>query len=232
MQTIPKIIHQIWAGGESLPNILKELGETWKERHPQWEYILWSESNILSFIIKYFPGYLDLYHSFYYDIQRWDAIRYLIMYKIGGMYVDFDYECLENVAPLLAGKTCAFAMEPDIHAKLFNKATVFNNALMASVPAHVFMKKAIERVFSEKILQYDNTFDKREYVLNTTGPWMLGELYNEFEDKNSIYLIPAKFVSPFTKMEAEAVINGDKSEHLEEKLQEAYAIHYFLGTWL
>mgnify|MGYP006980733036 FL=1 len=39
-------------------------------------------------------------------------------------------------------------------------------------------------------------------------------------------------MSPFNKMEAEAVMNGDKSEYLEEKLQEAYAVHYFLGTWL
>lgn len=229
---IPKIIHQIWAGKEPLPEILRGLGETWKEHHPEWEYRLWNGNDVASFIIAYFPEYRDLYHSFYYDIQRWDAIRYLILYQIGGMYVDFDYECLENVEPLLADKTCCFAMEPDIHAELFHKTMVFNNALMASVPSHLFMKKIIEKAFTEKRLPYDKTFNKREYVLNTTGPWMLEEVYHTFEDKKSIHLIPAKFVSPFTKMEAEAVINSDQSEHLEEKLQDAYAIHYFLGTWL
>jgi mannosyltransferase OCH1-like enzyme len=230
MTTIPKIIHQIWVG-EPLPNSLKELGDTWKEYHPGWEYRLWNECNILSFIIEYFPEYVDFYHSFHYDIQRLDAIRYLILYQTGGMYVDFDYECLENIEFLLYGKTCCFAMEPDIHAKLFNKEMVFNNALMASIPSHLFLKKVIEKVFSKKT-PYNNIFDKREYVLNTTGPWMLGELYNTFEDKTSIYLIPAKFVSPFTKMEAEAVIDGVRTEYLEKKLNEAYAVHYFLGTWL
>jgi mannosyltransferase OCH1-like enzyme len=230
MEAIPKIIHQIWAGKQPLPNMLKELGETWKGHHPEWEYRLWNDNDILSFIVEYFPEYLDLYHSFHYDIQRWDAIRYLILHQTGGMYIDSDYECLENVEPLLEGRTCVFAMEPDIHAELFNKAMVFNNALMASVPAHLFLKKVIEKVFSQNTLQYD-TSDKMNCVLNTTGPWMLGELYQKFEDKNSIYLIPAKFVSPFTKMEAETVFNGAQSEHLEEKLQEAYAVHYFFGTW-
>jgi mannosyltransferase OCH1-like enzyme len=230
MTTIPKIIHQIWVG-DPLPNVLKELGDTWKKYHREWEYRVWNENDILSFIIEYFPEYVDLYHSLHYNIQRLDAIRYLILYQIGGMYVDFDYECLENIEPLLDGKTCCFAMEPDIHAKLFNKEMVFSNALMASVPAHLFLKKIIRKVFSKKI-PYNDTLDKREYVLNTTGPWMLGELYNTFEDKNSIYLIPERFVSPFTKMEAKAIINGAKTEHLDEQLKEAYAVHYFLGTWL
>jgi len=229
---IPKLIHQIWSGKyEPLPDIFRQLGETWKEQHPEWEYRLWSEQDILSFLDECFPELRELYHAFYYDIQRWDAIRYLILYKIGGMYVDFDYECIENVDPLLEGKTCAFAMEPDMHTALLNKTKMFNNALMASVPSHLFLEKVIEKVFSTQTLQSD-TSNKMRCVLQTTGPWMLGDLYDEFEDKNSIYLVPAKFVSPFTKKEVNAVINGNISEHLEEKLQEAYAIHYFLGTWL
>lgn len=231
MPAIPKIIHQIWSGiDEPLPSLFHNLGETWREYHPGWTYEFWDNDRMTGFIEEFYPQYADVYNRYPFHIQRWDAIRYLILYQMGGMYVDFDYECMENVEPLLAGKTCAFAMEPAVHAELFNKTMVFNNALMASVPDHLFMKKVIEKVFSEEILQYD-TSDKMVCVLNTTGPWMLGELYDTFEDKNSIYLIPAKFVSPFTKMEAEAVFNGVESDHLEEKLQEAYAIHYFMGAW-
>ena len=152
MRTIPRIIHQIWSGKyEQLPDMFKELGETWKENHPGWEYRVWNEKDILCFLADCFPEYIDMYHSFYYDIQRWDVIRYLILYEIGGMYVDFDYECLGNIEPLLSEKTYAFAMEPEIHAKLFDKKNVFNNALMASIPRHLFMKNVIKYVFSQKI---------------------------------------------------------------------------------
>lgn len=228
---IPKIIHQIWSDiDEPLPSSFRNLSKTWKEYHPEWQYEFWDNDRMNSFIRRFYPQYEDVYNRFPYHIQRWDAIRYLILDQMGGMYVDFDYECLENIEPLLAERTCVFAMEPNLHAELFNKAMVFNNALMASVPAHPFMEKVIEYVFSNEPLQYDIS-DKMTCVLNTTGPWMLGELYSKFEDKDSIYLIPAKFVSPFTKMEAEAVLYGDQSESLEDKLQEAYAIHYFMGAW-
>ncbi|WP_246867052.1 glycosyltransferase [Parabacteroides distasonis] len=33
-------------------------------------------------------------------MQRWDAIRYLILYRMGGMYVDFDYQSLERMENL------------------------------------------------------------------------------------------------------------------------------------
>lgn len=232
---IPKIIHQIWSGTkEPLPAFFHNLGETWKEFHPKWQYEFWDNNRMISFVREFYPQYEDLYNRYPYDIPRWDVIRYLILYKTGGMYVDFDYECLENIEPLLEGKTCAFAMEPEMHAKVFNKAIAFNNALMASVPAHPFIKEIIEKVFSNETFQY-NTTNKMICVLNTTGPWMLERLYSEFNDKDSIYLIPAKFVSPFDADETDILTKGSQSKSLEEelerKLQEAYAIHYFFGTW-
>lgn len=231
MQTIPKIIHQIWSGiDQPLPSLFRKLGETWQEYHSDWQFEFWDDERMNSFVRNFYPQYEDLYNRYPYNIQRWDAIRYLILDQMGGVYIDFDYECLENIEPLLVGRSCVFAMEPDIHAKFFNKPMVFNNALMGSIPAHSFMKKVIKYVFSEKPLQHD-TSDKMVCVLNTTGPWMLGELYSKFKDKESIYLIPAKYVSPFNKMEAEAVFNGAKSDYLEDKIQEAYAIHYFVGAW-
>lgn len=232
MLTIPRIIHQIWSGiDKPLPSLFRNLGETWKEYHPEWQYEFWDNDRMIGFIREFYPQYEDIYNRYPYDIQRWDTIRYLILDNIGGMYVDFDYECIENVEPLLTGKSCVFAMEPEAHVKLFNKEMMFNNALVASVPGHLFMKKVIEKVFSEKTIQCD-TSDKMKCVLNTTGPLMLSELYDTFEDKSSIYLIPAKFVSPYSKMEVNEIINGTQSEYLEQKVEESYAIHYFLGAWI
>lgn len=229
---IPKIIHQIWSGiDKPLNSVFRALGETWQEHHPEWQYEFWDDERMNSFICKYYPQYKEIYNRYPYNVQRWDTIRYLILYQMGGLYVDFDYECLENIEPLLTGKTCCFAMEPASHAELFNKAKMFNNALIASTPAHLFLKKVINSVFSEDILQYD-TSNKMSCVLNTTGPLMLGNVYSDFKDQNSIYLIPAKYVSPFSKKEVETIINGANPTYLEEKLQEAYAIHYFWGGWI
>jgi mannosyltransferase OCH1-like enzyme len=119
MKEIPKIIHQIWSGiEEPLPEYFRILGETWKEHHPTWKYELWDNERMTGFIRTYYPQHWEIYQKYPYNVQRWDAIRYLILYKIGGMYVDFDSECLKPHDELFTGKTCCFSMEPEEHGKV------------------------------------------------------------------------------------------------------------------
>jgi mannosyltransferase OCH1-like enzyme len=230
---IPKIIHQLWSDtGYPLPGFLKEWSKTWKEHHPAWQYEFWDNSRMNSFIHEFFPEYVDTYDRFPYDIQRWDAIRYLILWQMGGMYVDFDYECLESFEDILSGKECCFSMEPDSHLFPEGKKIPynFNNAMMACMPRHPFMQLAIQEAFSKKVSAYPVS-DQFHYVLSTTGPYMLIRNYEKYEQKDEIYLIPAEWVSPFGIGELKLILNGAKNEHFEKKLQTAKAIHYFLGNW-
>lgn len=231
---IPKIIHQIWSGiDEPLPEYFRILGDTWKEQYPDWKYELWDNSKMNSFIQEFYPQYWDIYTKYPFNVQRWDAIRYLILDKIGGMYVDFDYESLEPLDKLIEGKSCCFALEPQSHCDMFKKRIMFNNALMLNEPGHPFMKRIVESVFSYKRLEYDTSL-KNMCVLNTTGPWILIDLYEALEDeqKNEVYLIPHKYVTPFDVMMARRFRMGEMSGVLEESLKEAYAVHYFFNSWL
>jgi mannosyltransferase OCH1-like enzyme len=233
MITIPKIIHQIWSGiDEPLPKHFEILGETWKEHYPDWQYEFWDNKRMIDFVWKYYPQNWDIYNSFPYNIQRWDVIRYLILYKMGGMYVDFDYESIKPMDELLNGKTCCFALEPEYQYWFFNKNIMFNNALMLSVPKHPFMLQIIERSLSKENLSYAK-IPKNECVLNTTGPYMLIDLYENLnqEEKEAIYLIPAKYVTPFDGYQARSAIYGIENEDLERCLDHAYAVHYFFTAW-
>lgn len=62
----------------------------WKEHHPDWEYCFWNKEAIEKFMDEYFPELIPIYNEFRYPVQRWDAIRYLILYHIGGLYVDLE----------------------------------------------------------------------------------------------------------------------------------------------
>lgn len=233
---IPKIIHQIWDDrNKPLPSFLSLLAETWKEQYPAWQYEFWDGKRIEYFIVNYYPELANMYHSFKYDAQRWDAVRYLILNVFGGMYVDFDYESLLPIDDLIEGKTCCFSQEPSTHQKSVMKKKhdeFFSNSLILSIPSHPFLGKIIRQVFSEKT--FANNKSKFECVLDTTGPWMLTNLYeslNEMEQKD-IYLIPAKYVTPFDAPQMRRVKKGDESDDLEECLREAYAVHYFFGLWI
>jgi mannosyltransferase OCH1-like enzyme len=150
------------------------------------------------------------------------------------MYVDFDSECLEPMDELFIGKTCCFSMEPEEHGLLlFNKTLYFNNALMASVPEDPFMKKIIEQVFSYIPAQKKLFGGQRiTEILTSAGPLMLVDLYEKYGHQYNIYLIPAKYVSPFTDKEVRLIMQGDESEELERKLEGAYSIHYFFNGWV
>ncbi|MDR1458641.1 MAG: hypothetical protein LBI60_00275 [Bacteroidales bacterium] len=231
---IPEIIHQIWSGvDEPLPEHFRILGETWKEHHPAWKYEYWDNDRMNIFVRENYPGYWDAYNRFPYNVQRWDAIRYLILDRIGGMYVDFDYESLEALDMLLKNKTCCFAQEPQSHCRIFNREVMFNNALMVCVPEHPFMKRIVQRVFSEEIVSYRDS-SKDVCVWKTTGPWNLIDLYEQStpEEKKAVYLIPDKYVTPFDVMQARRFRMGEDSEDLEKCLREAYAVHYFFNGWL
>jgi len=230
---IPEIIHQIWSGKDGpLPDLLKEWGQSWIKYHPDWKYELWENDRINSFIREYFPQYVEIYDQFPYDIQRWDAIRYLILLKNGGMYVDFDYECLEPLGDILRGKECCFSMEPETHIHPEAKETScnFNNALMACSPNHPFIMEIIKEVFSEKERGYPVN-DKFHYVLSTTGPIILMNTYEKYAHKDDIYLIPSELVSPFGVKEIRLLASGIKNQYFEEKIKKAKALHYFWGSW-
>lgn len=234
MIAIPKIIHQIWYGNEeSLPKHFRMFGETWKEHHPGWDYEFWDDDRINNFIHVYYPHYLDVFNSFQYNIQRVDAIRYLILYKIGGMYVDFDVECMRPHDDLISGKTCCFSMEPENHRLRFNKSVYFNNALIACIPEHPFMGKIIEMVFSYIPKRQRLTMEQRFMeVMTTTGPLALVDIYEKYSKKEQIFLIPAEQVSPFDVNETKMIRQGFESEKWDRKLKDVYSVHYFWGSWV
>jgi len=197
---IPKIIHQIWEGRtEPLPDFYLQFGETWKKFHPVWKFEFWDGDRMDVFVKEHYPHLKDFYYGFRYNIQRWDAIRYLILYKMGGLYVDFDCECLKPVDDYVAeyGK-CYFSMEPEEHCVDFFRQATFNNALMASCPSHPFFKKIIDHIFFES--QYVYTNNKVRDVHATTGPVMLSELYRNYPCKDDIVLWTSELASPWSKM--------------------------------
>lgn len=230
MDEVPKIIHQIWSGiDEPLPRPFEILGDTWKRDYPEWQYEFWDNKRINNFIQEYYPQYWDIYCRYPFNIQRWDAIRYLILDKIGGMYIDFDYESIKPMHNILTGRTCCFAGEK---IKVFNGHFSFNNALMSSTPSHPFMQKIIKYIFSPERLKHSDT-SKKECVFNTTGPSALMKLHHKLPEykKNNIYIIPAKYVTPFNGFEACQFRLGKRTQDLEDCLKEAYAVHYYCSNW-
>ena len=229
---IPKIIHQIWSETERpLPDKFVTLGKTWRYDYPDWKYEFWDDKRISKFVKQYFPQYWETYNLFPYNTQRLDVAIYLILLKIGGGYVDFAYESIHPLDGLLQGKTCCFSMEPNHYMRMGENRIFFNKALMFSRKNHPFINLIIEKIFLEEKVNkhYDNEMDT---ILKTTGAFVINQIYNSLEEKqkSEIYLIPAKYVSPFDYIQYGLIKEGVVNENFERCLKSAYALYHFHGT--
>jgi len=228
---IPKIIHQIYYDPAGVPEDLVILSQTWKDKHPTWEYRFWNKIAVEQFIDSHFQDLFPLYHSFPFDVQRWDFVRYLILYHFGGLYVDFDYECIEPLDCLLWNSSCCMGLEAVQHAVYQNKSLLLGNALMATVPKHNFFDCIIKNI-SDKVGEQLYTY-KAGLVLETTGPFMINRVYDAYERKDEITLLPAELVAPLSLEENHKLFaDGIITKNMGEKIENAFAIHYFFNTWV
>ena len=226
---IPPIIHQIYEDPSGPPDVLLRMAESWKKFMPDWEYRFWDKPMIQDFLTSVCPDFMDCYYSYPFNVQRWDAIRYLILYHFGGLYVDFDYECFKPPDVLFAGSSCCMGMEPAINSRVYNRPLITGNALMAAKPRHPFMAAIIQDLKTNYSVNY-NRGDVMQ-IIESTGPFMVTRVYERLRRKNDVTLLPAELVAPLTMGEAFMLRTGHARPDVLQKAKDAYAVHYFFGSW-
>jgi mannosyltransferase OCH1-like enzyme len=225
---IPKVINQIW-NDQNIPAHFIPLIETWKENHPDWEYKLWTYDMSRDFIKRHDPEFLFVYDAYPRDIQRVDAARYFILKQTGGLFIDMDFECFKNISSLLDGQNCVLGMEPEAHCKMLGKDMIICNAFMACTPKNDFFIKICENLITDNRRGNKNM---RVDVLESTGPFKLTEMYNNYDNKHQIKLLTPNTIYPLTMMETHNLLDDNNVNNIiQQKIDTAYALHYFLGSW-
>lgn len=196
---------------------------------PGWEYHLWTDEMNRAFVQTHYPEFLERFDTYPNHIQRADAIRYLILQTYGGLYVDMDFECLTpKFASLLEDTDFVAGKEPYEHAGRYGMKYIVCNALMASTPDNPFLKFLIQRM-----MNHPHGWDVRDGIdiLDSTGPFLLTHAYNDYTDKEGIHIIEPQFLYPIRLGEGGLILIKRISEELQRRIDNAYALHYFWGTW-
>ncbi|CZR56649.1 related to SUR1 protein [Phialocephala subalpina] len=132
-QRIPKIIHQVFhnwkePGNETMPADWEETRGTCLGKNGDLEYMLWTETKSRLFIKDHYPWFLPTYNGYNFPVQRVDTVRYFLLRHFGGIYIDLDNGCLENLEPLLY--LPAFTTDGGRGA--------LSNNILGSAPSHAF----------------------------------------------------------------------------------------------
>jgi hypothetical protein len=178
----------------------------------------------------HYPDFLPTFDAYSYNIQRADAIRYLVLHNLGGVYVDLDYECLRPLEPLLAEHTFVIGLEPAQHASECGEDRLLCNALMASVPGHTFLECVIQH-----LRRQDPRALTHRDVLKSTGPIMLTQVYRAYRG-NDVTVLPSNVLCPIGNDKIElGRLQGDSPAALARKqdliARGGYAIHYWNNGW-
>jgi mannosyltransferase OCH1-like enzyme len=127
-QIIPPIFHRIWLGGP-MPAMYVEYGQSWQALHPSWEMRLWTESNLPPLVNQGLFEASDLL------AQKADIVRYEILSRYGGVYLDCDFECLKCIEPLLDGLEAFAAKESE---------DLVGNSILGATAGHRFFEHIVD----------------------------------------------------------------------------------------
>jgi len=162
--SIPKIIHQIWIGPKPKPT---KFMDTWKEKNPDFEYICWSEEEIekRQFVFKCQEKIDEIEEiNGKADILRWE-----ILYKYGGVFLDADSICIEPIDDELLNKKCFAGWEQEeVREGLIATGTI------GFPPEHPLVKAAISWILNNEVSQ------KKAGLMawQSVGPGLLTRMYN------------------------------------------------------
>lgn len=209
-KVIPKIIHYCWFGGKPLPGFAKKCIKSWEKYCPDYEIKEWNESNLdmeASQFIK------DAYSE-----KKWafvsDYIRYQVIYKYGGIYLDTDVEVIRNFDELL---------NQEAFMGFENNEYVASGLGFGAKKQHPTIKK---------ILDYYNSLNFRKNLNNLSKiatPIIVTNLLEkdglmkngEFQKISGVTIFPTDYFCP--KNPQTRVINITKN---------TYSIHHYDASWV
>ena len=244
---IPYIIHQIWTGGleelikfqNDLPSTNKrhhflKWSKTWPKLHPTWKYYLWDLRSMREFIEINYNFFLDDYDGFDMDIKRTDFFRILILFHMGGIYIDIDFEALISMENSLISSD-KFDIYLAEHVTNYEKNGIkgeWPNAWMASIKNHPLWWFLLVEYIRRKNKQ------PHGYVTDITGPHAFTEVIQYYMYRYPSILLhsfkPIKFypVIPLNKTSMKLDSICIASDSCKEMYPESIATHHYAATWI
>ena len=213
---IPNIIHHVFIGDE-ICDEYQECCETVEKHFSDWEIKVWINDDNREFIQEHFNWFLDTYDGFDKDIYRIDAVRYFILYKFGGMYMDMDITVHRKFDHLLCEDKCY--LFPFKHRDYFKHRgwdQIISNCMLATPPEHPFIDKAIVHLASGMINRTVRSDDELIDVFAKTGPIFLTKLYHFLSKANPRLL---------ERVEILDIIDDTKEK-------DSYIVHESLCKWI
>jgi GT2 family glycosyltransferase len=178
---IPKIIHQLWIGPKPMP---KKFMDTWKDKHPGFEYICWTEEEFRKRNMNF--QCVEAIHCMPEINGKADIMRWEILCKYGGIFIDADSICIQPLDEMILSQKSFAAHENEMVRK-----GLLAPVLMGYYPQHPICRFAVEWILQNKTIIENPTLR----AWQTVGPGLLTRAFAEVKN-NDLVIFPSFFFLP------------------------------------
>ncbi|MEZ8130717.1 glycosyltransferase family 32 protein [Enterovibrio norvegicus] len=195
-----KIIHYCWFGGAEKNELIKRSINSWSIYCGDFEIIEWNESNI--------PRDID-FVEWCLDNKFWafasDYIRYYVLHKYGGIYLDVDMELIDRLDDILLHK-CLFGLESDSLVSngiiAMQRSNILAKEIMMTLETRHLEKKQLEPITTlctQLILSKRGSISPGVYSDITILPSKVYYPYNPYDENQPVKQLMYRDIEKITK---------------------------------
>jgi hypothetical protein len=210
--TIPKKIHYCWLSGEAIPKHLQKCMQTWRDKMPDYELVLWDKN-------KFDVNSVDFVREAC-AVKKWafaaDYIRAYAVYTEGGIYFDTDVIVRRSFADFLqydffTALECAAAADELEQVGL-------QAAILGGVKGHPYLKDVLRWYETQH-------FTDSDYNKNLIAPDVYALIAKNYglqprnerqELKNNMVVFPSFVLA---------------ANNYDLRQESCYAVHFCNGSW-
>lgn len=216
---IPRTIHQIWLGDCPLPTEFRLFADGWRRLHPEWGYRLWRDGDLPELVNR------EVFDAVASAAGKADVLRYELIWRFGGVYVDMDFECLRPLDPLLADVP-AFIADQRVNRPI--------NGLFGAEKQHGLTAALVAAL--------PESFAKHRGLFAQTGPGFLRRTFYQYLGPGfSVEKRPHGYLH--RSRDRQRVVQGfergvfcpydsHEKHRRHEHFPAAYAVHHWAGSWM
>jgi mannosyltransferase OCH1-like enzyme len=237
---IPQIIHIMWLG-KKLPEEYRPYVISWRKFHPNWTILFWTDNPInydqgtkvvhtfdqLAQCLASVKGgesmvintdQLQFENRAFYDRaqnygEKSDILKWEIVYRFGGVYVDTDFECLRPLDVFHHTYDFYTGIQP-----LDTNMVQLGAALYGAIPHHPILEACVKNIKNNQEIKQ---------IIVKTGPIHFTKMFLALAGTTGLkdIAMPASYFYPC----------GYEQKGLPQKewrQPESYAIHHWAGSWL
>lgn len=218
LKEIPKILHMVWVGELDPPQYFINNLNKWKSLMPDWTYMIWTNDKMTE---EHFDqDYLAIIKTIKSPAQLSDFIRFYVMNKWGGYYLDADITPLRTLEELPTDHSIILCNDlPE------TEPNYMMCAFTAGIPNHPLWKECIDEC---KKLDVTLPYNKNSIP---TGPSVLGNCV--FSKVNWIYS-GGYTQLPYWTFYRNRI--GDPGPYIPNRIMrdhpQAFGNHWYAASWM